>query len=63
VAGQVFDVGGVFRRDDEAELVAVVLAAIKEGVAIGAVLGRRIESACWFPPRTEPVRRIISIEN
>src|SRR5690606_4069365 len=32
-------------RDDESELVEVVLAAIKEGVAIGAVLGRRIEPA------------------
>src|SRR3546814_7818456 len=40
---QVGQVSAVFRRDDEPELVAIVLAAIKEGLRLGAVLGRRIE--------------------
>ena len=35
----------VLGRDDEAELVAVVLAAIEEGVAIGAIIGGGIELA------------------
>jgi hypothetical protein len=45
VAGEVGKIGGVLGRDDEAELVAIVLAAIEEGVAIGAILRRRIELA------------------
>src|SRR3546814_20345918 len=43
VRRQVGQVSAVFRRDDEPELVAIVLAAIKEGLRLGAVLGRRIE--------------------
>ena len=45
VGREVRQLRAVLGRDDESELVAVVLAAIKEGVAIGAVLGRRIEPA------------------
>jgi hypothetical protein len=45
MAGQVFDLGSVLRRDDEAELVAIVPAAIEKGVTIGTILGRRIEPA------------------
>src|SRR3546814_14861793 len=33
-------VSAVFRRDDGPELVAIVLAAIKEGLRLGAVLGQ-----------------------
>jgi hypothetical protein len=40
---QVRQVRAVLRRDDESELVAIILAALKERSAIGAVLGRRIE--------------------
>ena len=40
---QVRQVRAVLRRDDESELVAILLAALKECSAIGAVLGRRIE--------------------
>src|SRR3546814_14699312 len=42
VRRQVGQVSAVFRRDDAPELVAIVLAAIKEGLRLGAVLGRRI---------------------
>jgi hypothetical protein len=45
MAGQVFDLGSILRRDDEAELVAIVPAAIEKGVTIGTILGRRIEPA------------------
>ena len=45
VCCQVGQVRAVFRRDDEPELMAIVLAAIEEGVAIGAVLVGGIELA------------------
>src|SRR5690606_3739635 len=45
VGREVRQLRAVLGRDDEPELMAVVLAAIKEGVAIGAVLGCRIEPA------------------
>ena len=43
VGREVRQLRAVLGRDDESELMSVVLAAIKEGVAIGAVLGRRLE--------------------
>ncbi|WP_242443349.1 hypothetical protein [Sphingobium sp. LB126] len=45
VVGEIGKIGGILGRDDEAELVAIILAAIKEGISISAVLGRRIELA------------------
>jgi hypothetical protein len=45
VFGEVGKIRAIFGRDDEAELVAIILAALKEGIAIGAILGRRIELA------------------
>src|SRR6266851_274131 len=39
-AGEVADLRAVLGRDDDAKLVAVVLAAIEEGVAVGPVLRR-----------------------
>src|SRR5216683_6789170 len=44
-AGQVAELRTILRRDDDAKLVAVVLAAIEEGVAVGPVLRRRIQPA------------------
>ncbi len=44
-AREVAEAHTVLRRDDDAKLMAVVLAAIEEGVAMGAVLRRRIEPA------------------
>src|SRR5467141_656481 len=44
-AGEVAKRRAVLRRDDDAKLVAVVLAAIEEGVAVGPVLRRRIQPA------------------
>nr|WP_304617998.1 hypothetical protein [Paracoccus sp. (in: a-proteobacteria)] len=45
VGCEVRQLRAVLGRDDESQLMAVVLAAIKEGVAVGAVLGPRIELA------------------
>lgn len=45
VGREVRQLRAVLGRDDEPELVAVVLAPIKEGIAIGAILGCRIEPA------------------
>ena len=42
-AGQVAELRAFLRRDDDAKLVAIVLAAIEEGIAVGPVLRRRIE--------------------
>src|SRR6266852_5873613 len=42
-AREVAELRAVLRRDDYAKLVAVVLAAIEEGVAVGPVLRRRIQ--------------------
>jgi hypothetical protein len=44
-AGQVSELRAVLRRDDDAKLVAVVLTAIEEGIAVGPVLRRRIQPA------------------
>ncbi len=44
-AGEVAELRAVLRRDDDAKLVAVVLAAIEEGIAVGPVLRRRIQPA------------------
>src|SRR5216683_6530006 len=44
-AGEVAELRTVLRRDDDAKLVAVVLSAIEEGVAVGPVLRRRIQPA------------------
>src|SRR6266849_5149895 len=44
-AGQVAEAHTVLRRDNDAELVAIVLAAIEEGIAVGPVLRRRIQPA------------------
>ncbi len=44
-AREVAELRAVLRRDDDAKLVAVVLAAIEEGIAVGPVLRRRIQPA------------------
>src|SRR5713101_4223886 len=44
-AGEVAEAHTVLRRNDDAKLVAVVLAAIEEGIAVGPVLRRRIQPA------------------
>src|SRR5713101_8275244 len=44
-AREVAEAHTVLRRDDDAKLVAVVLAAIEEGIAVGPVLRRRIQPA------------------
>src|SRR5216683_2759291 len=44
-AGEVAEFRAVLRRDDDAKLVAVVLAAIEEGIAVGPILRRRIQPA------------------
>src|SRR6266849_6216456 len=44
-AGQVSELRAVLRRDDDAKLVTIVLAAIEEGIAVGPVLRRRIQPA------------------
>src|SRR5216683_2198547 len=44
-AGEVAEAHTVLRRDDDAKLVAIVLAAIEEGIAVGPVLRRRIQPA------------------
>ncbi|WP_233141320.1 hypothetical protein [Haematobacter missouriensis] len=43
VLGEIGKIGGIFRRDDEAELVAIILAAIKEGISIGTIVGGGIK--------------------
>src|SRR5260370_12669539 len=48
-AGEVAELRAVLRRDDDAKLVAVVLAAIEEGIPVGPVLRRRIQPP---PPPT-----------
>src|SRR5712692_6706286 len=42
-AGQVSELRAVLRRDDDAKLMAIILAAIEEGIAVGPVLRRRIK--------------------
>ena len=44
-AGEVAEAHTVLGRDDDAKLVAVVLAAIEEGIAVGPVLRRGIQPA------------------
>src|SRR5229473_4913523 len=44
-AGEVAEAHTVLRRDDDAKLVAIILAAIEEGIAVGPVLRRRIQPA------------------
>src|SRR6266581_704013 len=44
-AGQVSELRALLRRDDDAKLMAIVLAAIEEGIAVGPVLRRRIQPA------------------
>ena len=41
--GEIAELRTVLRRDDDAELVAIVLATIEEGIAVGPVLRRRIK--------------------
>src|SRR5712675_1041923 len=45
VAREITEAHTVLRRDDDAKLVAIVLAAIEEGNAVGPVLRRRIQPA------------------
>ncbi|WP_299941401.1 hypothetical protein [uncultured Nitratireductor sp.] len=47
VFGKVGKIGGIFGRNDKAELVAIILAAIKKSIAIGAIVGGRIELATF----------------
>lgn len=47
VFGEVGKIDGIFGRNDKAELVAIILAAIKEGISIGAIVGLRIELATF----------------
>src|SRR6516164_2277565 len=42
-AGEIAELRALFGRDDEAKLMAIVLAAIEKGIAVGPVLRRRIE--------------------
>ena len=42
-AREIAEAHTVLRRDDDAELVAIVLATIEEGIAVGPVLRRRIK--------------------
>jgi hypothetical protein len=44
-ARQVAELRALLGRDDDAELVAIVLATIEEGIAVGPVLRRRIQPA------------------
>src|SRR5882757_8375896 len=44
-AREITEAHTVLRRDDDAKLVAIVLAAIEEGIAVGPVLRRRIQPA------------------
>src|SRR6266700_1657458 len=44
-AGQVSELRALLRRDDDAKLMAIVLAPIEEGIAVGPVLRRRIQPA------------------
>ncbi|EQB00574.1 hypothetical protein L286_17470 [Sphingobium sp. HDIP04] len=45
--GEVGKISGIFGRNDKAELVAIILAAIKKGISISAIVGRRIELATF----------------
>src|SRR6516165_4390558 len=42
-AGEIAELSPLFGRDDEAKLMAIVLAAVEKGIAVGPVLRRRIE--------------------
>lgn len=53
-ASEIAELPPVFRRDDEAELVAVLAAALQEGLAIGLILERRI-AASLLPVGCDPV--------
>src|SRR5882672_6524939 len=44
-AREITEAHTVLRRDDDAELVAIVLATIEEGIAVGPILRRRIQPA------------------
>src|SRR5229473_1680664 len=44
-AREIAELRAFLRRDDDAKLVAVVLAAIEEGIAVGPILRRRIQPA------------------
>ena len=50
-AGEVAELRAIFRRDDDAKLVAIVLAPIEEGIAVGPVLRRRIQPAALATAR------------
>src|SRR6266436_2827360 len=62
VAGEGLEIGhlgGILRRDDEAEVMAIVMAAPREGRGIGSVLRglREALHMCAFsPPRVTPSR-------
>ncbi|GGB09726.1 hypothetical protein GCM10011491_42070 [Brucella endophytica] len=47
VFGEVGKIGGILGRNDKAELVAIILAAIKEGISISAIVGGGIELATF----------------
>src|SRR5690606_17502536 len=51
VGREVRQLRAILGRDDESELMAVILTTIKEGVAIGAVFMRRIELAAFAVAR------------
>jgi hypothetical protein len=48
--------GGILRRDDEAEMMSVVQAASCERHGIGAVLGNAPNMSAFPPPRATPSR-------
>ncbi|MCC8234753.1 hypothetical protein [Pinisolibacter aquiterrae] len=50
-AGEIVEGDPILGRDDEAELVAIVLATREEGITVGAILARRIELAALAIPR------------
>jgi hypothetical protein len=43
VAGEVREIGRVFRRDDEPKLMAIIFAAFEKGIAVGTIVLPRIE--------------------
>src|SRR6266481_2538279 len=56
-AGQVAELRAFLRRDDDAKLVAIILAAIEEGIAVGPRLRRRIK-----PPALAIARGAVALD-
>jgi hypothetical protein len=52
VFGEVGKICDIFGRNDKAELMAIILAAIKEGISISAIVGGGIELATFAITRS-----------